>query len=113
MDAPCGWELAVGVPGEEVIFALYDNVRRHRPAICTHTLNDRNPFPIARLLRTRPSLTVRRCNNLCMQQHSHQEPSLIKISIRRRNRIFNWGTRRTKFSAHRGPVRVPSRAFRS
>ncbi|CCF46338.1 hypothetical protein CH063_15120 [Colletotrichum higginsianum] len=79
MDAPCGWELAVGVPGEEVIFALHDNVRRHRPAICTHTLNDRNPFPIARLLRTRPSLTVRRCNNLCMRQHSHQEPSLIKI----------------------------------
>ncbi|OHW95811.1 hypothetical protein CSPAE12_05579 [Colletotrichum incanum] len=79
MDAPCGWELAVGVLGEEVIFALYDDVRRHRPAICTHTLNDRNLFPIARLLCTRPFLTVRRCNNLCVRQHSHQEPSLIKI----------------------------------
>ncbi|KZL84314.1 hypothetical protein CI238_13469, partial [Colletotrichum incanum] len=71
--------LAICIPGEEVIFALHDDIRRQCPAIRTYTLNDRNPFAITRLFRTRPSTAVRGCNNLCVRQHSHQEPSLVKI----------------------------------
>ncbi|KZL63505.1 hypothetical protein CI238_12807, partial [Colletotrichum incanum] len=65
-------KLAIYVLGEEVIFALHDNVRRQCPAIRTYTLNNRNPFSITRLLRTRPSLTVRGRNDLCLWLASYE-----------------------------------------
>ncbi|KZL70771.1 hypothetical protein CT0861_12744 [Colletotrichum tofieldiae] len=59
-------KLAIYIPGEEVIFTLYDNIQRQCLAICTYTLNNRNLFAITRLLRTRPFTAVRGYNNLCL-----------------------------------------------
>lgn len=79
MDSPFGLESAVPVPGEEVVFPLNDEVQRHDPAIRTHGLDHRNPLPIARLLRTRPTAAFPTYHNLYTQKYTHLEPSLVKI----------------------------------
>jgi hypothetical protein len=79
MDSPFGLESAVLVLGEEVIFSLNDKVWRRNPAIRTHNLDHRNPFPIARLLRTRPAMAFGACHDLYARKYAHRKPSLIKI----------------------------------
>jgi hypothetical protein len=71
MDPLGWWELAVGILGEEVIFALNNDIRQHCPAIYTYTLDYRNPFLITRLLCTRSAPSIRGCYNLSLQEHSH------------------------------------------
>src|SRR6516225_3577149 len=79
MDSPFGLESAVLVPREEVVFPLDDEVRWYDPAIRTHSLDHCNPFPIARLLRTRPTMAFRACHDLCARKYAHLEPSLVEI----------------------------------
>ncbi|OHE94534.1 hypothetical protein CORC01_10167, partial [Colletotrichum orchidophilum] len=56
---------------EKVIFTFYNNVRRQRLAIRIYTLNNKNLFLITKLLRTKPSITIRNYNNLYVRKYSY------------------------------------------
>ena len=79
MNFPFRLESAVLVPGEEVVFPLDDEVRRHDPAIRAHGLDHHNPLPIARLLRTRPTAAFPTCHDLSTGKDAHLEPYLVEV----------------------------------
>jgi hypothetical protein len=67
------------VLGEEVVFPLDDEVRRYHPAIRIYSLDHRNPLPIARLLRTKPTAAFPTCYDLYTRKYAHLEPSLVEV----------------------------------
>ena len=62
-----------------MVFPLDDEVRRYDLAIRTHSLDHYNLFPIARLLRTKPTTAFRACHDFCARKYTHLEPSLVEI----------------------------------
>ena len=90
VDSPFGLEPAVLVPGEEVVFSLDGEVRRHDPAVRTHSLDHPNPLSIARLLCTRPATAIGACHDLCTRKDAHLEPGLVEVvDIRILDRVLS------------------------
>ena len=62
-----------------MVFPLDNKVRRYNLAIHIYSLDHYNPFPIARLLRTRPAAAFGACHNLCGREYAYYKPSLVEI----------------------------------
>ncbi|TKW51659.1 hypothetical protein CTA1_12606, partial [Colletotrichum tanaceti] len=88
VDTPAGWELAVSILREEVIFAFHDNVWRYCLAIRTNTLNDRNLFTITRLLRMRPSTLLALYEVLCLLWSDTRRVTYVKEAISHISYVF-------------------------
>ena len=82
VDAPVGWEVALGIPVGEVVLYGQEDKRGDGLAKGIDALDHRCPLAVARLGQLCLTTAIQGRNHHAREDNAHHEPSLVEVVIR-------------------------------